>query len=1268
MNQKWYRSAKFLAALVFLVLILIVWFAGSLIGLASSNARFAVIFLLMLLWVAALMIGKVVADRSSHLLEKVLRREADDAVIGASPAERAEMAQLRKRLLGAIETLKTSNLGRTRGKAALYELPWYMIVGHPAAGKSCAITNSGLKFPLAPKGASAIQGVGGTRNCDWFFSTEGVLLDTAGRYATVREDHSEWLAFLKLLKKHRSRAPLNGILVAVSLPELLQSNTESFASVGRQIRQRINEVDDIFGVKVPVYLIFTKLDLLGGFTQFFSDLSEEERQQAWGATLTHEQEGAGFNAVQVVGKHFDALADGLAQMGSDRLANSRSNLTRPALFAFPIEFNNLKAPICKLVEYLVEDDPYHTKPMIRGFYLTSALQAGHPDMSVGTRVTAQFGLFRDEGTLAGVGGSQPYFLESLFRKVIFPDKYLIGRQINPRRSRTRVIALAAGLVGLVFLAGAWTYSFILNQKLISDSSQELTISSSVLRGGESLALKLRALQILQARIELLQRYRAEGAPWRLRWGLYRGKDIERGLRVEYYQGLRHLLLAPVKAGLEQKMTELMSGASSVEPVVEPSAAPSVSPRGGLRGALRSALRATPRIAPNVAPRVAPEPASVAVEAQKGNLSQESYNDLKNALKTYLMLNQREHMESSHLADQLPRYWGPWLQAQAGEGGLPEVQRAAERTVAFFSTQIREPNLPLIDNDMNLVTQVRSHLSGNQFLNGYELIYNELKTIGNTKYPAVTVGSILENKDLDVVAGSSVVGGCFTREAWKGYIKDAIKKASSGAFQGMDWVLASSTNSDLSKLGTTDANEVKLLELYKADYIREWERFLTGVAVHPFASPENAAQALGRLGDPQRSPIKLLFARAAKETRWDDPSEFDRNVDSVRNRVMNTTSFLGNTSSSTPGQQYGEVGGHFAFLTTLTTPEGKAPVDAYLEFLQKLKVRMAALGTSEDPSAAARQLYQATLNGSGSEMVEGQAYVDNTLLTRADEGSRSMVRPILIRPLIQACSTLVPMVEQDLNRLWNQQVMSQWNNLASKYPFSDSTNDAPMSDIVRFLRPGEGTLPKFVATTLGPLVVRRGDSLVPRKGGWPEVRLNPAVLASISRLLSAGDTILQDGETCRFEMQCMPTAGIQETLLELDGQTLRYRNERESWTSFVWPNPAGSPAARLTVTSHEGGKATVASSTGRLGLMRLLSTARVDSPGASNAALEWSFRAPLSFANRNAKEPFKEETYPKPVKILFRMVSGTNPLKLTALLHHTLSPNITNQPSRADNIR
>ena len=124
------------------------------------------------------------------------------------------------------DALATLRRAKGKGGDVLYDLPWYVIIGPPGAGKTTALINSGLKFPLARGGTpEAVAGVGGTRYCDWWFTEEAVLIDTAGRYTTQdsdpKGDRKSWLSFLDLLKKNRPKQPINGVLVAISVEDLL---------------------------------------------------------------------------------------------------------------------------------------------------------------------------------------------------------------------------------------------------------------------------------------------------------------------------------------------------------------------------------------------------------------------------------------------------------------------------------------------------------------------------------------------------------------------------------------------------------------------------------------------------------------------------------------------------------------------------------------------------------------------------------------------------------------------------------------------------------------------------------------------------------------------------------------------------------------------------------------------------------------------------------------------------------------------------------------
>ena len=106
-----------------------------------------------------------------------------------------ELQLINQQMKDSIQLIRKSKLGDKKGSAALYELPWYMVIGNPAAGKSSAIYNSGLRFPFEETHQKMVSaGLSGTRNCDWFFSTEGVLLDTAGQaeLATPKTGFAAW--------------------------------------------------------------------------------------------------------------------------------------------------------------------------------------------------------------------------------------------------------------------------------------------------------------------------------------------------------------------------------------------------------------------------------------------------------------------------------------------------------------------------------------------------------------------------------------------------------------------------------------------------------------------------------------------------------------------------------------------------------------------------------------------------------------------------------------------------------------------------------------------------------------------------------------------------------------------------------------------------------------------------------------------------------------------------------------------------------------------
>ena len=283
-----------------LALCALIWFVGPKVGFAkrvpleSEFNRLLAILAVVIAWAVYNLIALARANKKDQqLMADLAAPQVDPAQAAIDEAQDEEAATLRQTFEEALQFLKKTRSKGRRDRQYLYELPWYVIIGAPGAGKTTLLLNSGLKFPLSEhQGVDQIKGVGGTRNCDWLFADEAIFLDTAGRYTTQDShqpvDAAAWSGFLDLIKKYRPRRPINGVLVTMSMSDLLQLTEEERRQQSSAIRKRIMELYEVLGVRFPIYMLFTKCDLVAGFTDFFALLTQEERAQVWGETFPGE--------------------------------------------------------------------------------------------------------------------------------------------------------------------------------------------------------------------------------------------------------------------------------------------------------------------------------------------------------------------------------------------------------------------------------------------------------------------------------------------------------------------------------------------------------------------------------------------------------------------------------------------------------------------------------------------------------------------------------------------------------------------------------------------------------------------------------------------------------------------------------------------------------------------------------------------------------------------------------------------------------------------
>ncbi|HEX4045480.1 MAG TPA: type VI secretion protein IcmF/TssM N-terminal domain-containing protein [Gammaproteobacteria bacterium] len=277
-------------------------------------------------------------------------------------------------LYGAMQFLNNTTVNLARKKLKLNTLPWYLFIGSIAAGKTTFLANSGVRFILDKKMKSKnIQDIPPSETCDWWITPNAVIIDIPGHYVAYKEKMSSipnklWQHFLMLLQKKRGAAGLNGVIVAISLPELLnQQNDPKLASM---LEYRLAELRQKFGAQLSFQFVITQCDLLPGFLEFFSDYSSEELSQAWGVPFPRLEKHDSL--VDAFNSRFNVLIKRLNQQVLWRLHHEKNPHAKVYIKDFPLQLEHFKENMAGLLKILTknEDTPFYLK----GVYLTSAFQ------------------------------------------------------------------------------------------------------------------------------------------------------------------------------------------------------------------------------------------------------------------------------------------------------------------------------------------------------------------------------------------------------------------------------------------------------------------------------------------------------------------------------------------------------------------------------------------------------------------------------------------------------------------------------------------------------------------------------------------------------------------------------------------------------------------------------------------------------------------------------------------------------------------------------
>jgi type VI secretion system protein ImpL len=521
---------------------MLVWLIGPSLGISESY-RIIMIGLLLLTWPFAMLINRYRKRRE----EKKEGKQAAAAPAQAAPAVGYD--ELTRSAEEAVKWLHSTKLGVTETGDSVYSLPWFLLAGPTGSGKTSLALASGLDFHALPSQRSAeLNLIRPTRDCEWRVTNSAVLLDTTGRYQTEGQDKDEWSSLIEMVKRYRKERPIDGIVIAVNAAELIGSSEADIEQKAKILRARLDETISRVKIRFPVYLVFSHIDSIEGFQDFFQTFSYSERSQVWGVTIPLDQSA---NAHALFDVEFDYLYDALVRHRLVRLGTPAESAEQLRVFDFPLYFGDVRSRLGLFTSALFRPNPFSENPLFRGFYFTASPAA----------------VSENGAQMAG----ESYFTEHLFKDVLLRDgklaaSFLAGKK-HPERLPTILAVTAASLL-ILFTIGA-IISFALNRRLISEAldrgarvdeiSRMDSGANPVKREPAAARVELESTESLREMVARLDEYDRNSRPLSLRFGIYSGNSINPYVRTIYFDSVSQRFYKPVVFSLERDLKAFAEG-------------------------------------------------------------------------------------------------------------------------------------------------------------------------------------------------------------------------------------------------------------------------------------------------------------------------------------------------------------------------------------------------------------------------------------------------------------------------------------------------------------------------------------------------------------------------------------------------------------------------------------------------------------------------------------------------------------------------------------
>lgn len=352
--------------------------------------------------------------------------------------------------------------------------PIYLVIGHSHSGKSTLIRNSGLQLKTLPAEDGITEEIdiesNGLKNTLWHIDSNYIFTDVPGEYANSeieKKMDTPWHTLINLLVRKYQKYPIKAVILVIDIHDLLSNSQQNSRIKLHLLKHRLQDLKKYYGETLPLHLVFTKWDAVQGFSEFFDNLTESERNE--NIIIRFEKDFTEYSVTSQFKKQFEYLLQQMHHQLISKMHHEYNHDKRTAISQFPSQMEQIKKQLFYVVKQLLEKMSDCDAITAASVSFTSSIQCNDTIDLIQKNLQANLHLPTTTIIPSLNPLNKPYFIRNLFKWLVDSEPNTVIDLRITQKSKYTIYGCAAGI--LLLFGGFCIYKFTKSLTAVNQAEQ-----------------------------------------------------------------------------------------------------------------------------------------------------------------------------------------------------------------------------------------------------------------------------------------------------------------------------------------------------------------------------------------------------------------------------------------------------------------------------------------------------------------------------------------------------------------------------------------------------------------------------------------------------------------------------------------------------------------------------------------------------------------------------------------------------------------------------